>query len=258
VEDLRTVKGPYAWSGQYQPSPSPRGGGIFRRAWWQVWEPPDGKFPTLEYVIASLDSAFTEKEQNSPSGFTVWGIFRDDAGKRRIILLHAWRKFLQFSGPRVERERGETAQAYRRRTMDDWGLIEWTADTCRRFKVDKLLIEAKANGISAAQELRSRYANEDWAVELRPVSTDKVARALAVQATFAQLMVYAPIRDWSEMVIDEMATFPKSKYKDLTDSATQAINYLRSVGLANTDDEETRYEAETVRHKPKQKPLYPV
>jgi hypothetical protein len=29
--------------------------------------------------------------------------------------------------------------------------MEWVTDTCNRFKVDKLLIEAKASGISAAR-----------------------------------------------------------------------------------------------------------
>jgi hypothetical protein len=52
--------------------------------------------------------------------------------------------------------------------------------------------------------------------------TDKVARAHSVQPTFSQHLVFAPNRDWAEMVKDEMAKFPKFKFKDLTDSATQA------------------------------------
>jgi phage terminase large subunit-like protein len=48
--------------------------------------------------------------------------------------------------------------------------------------------------------------------------TDKYSRALAVQATFAQGLVYAPVRDWSGMVKDECANFPKGRFKDLTDS----------------------------------------
>src|ERR1043166_7041627 len=58
IEELRIVKGPYAYAGQYQQAPAPRGGGIFKRAWWQVWDSPDGTFPQLEYIIASLDGAF--------------------------------------------------------------------------------------------------------------------------------------------------------------------------------------------------------
>lgn len=276
-EQTKREIGPYAWAGQYQQAPAPRGGGIFQRSWWQLWEPSDGKFPTFEYVIASLDSAFTEKEQNDPSGLTIWGLWTKPSFKsgsvdektghiwqvegpsqRRIMMVHAWRKHLQFSGPRLERQDGESKSAFLRRAQEDWGLIEWVEHTCTRFKVDRLLIEAKASGISAAQELRSRYGRQPWAIELCQVKGDKVARALACQATFSQLLVYAPARDWSEMVIDEMAVFPKGKFKDLTDSATQALKHLRDRGLAETDEEAHAAEMDGVMHKPQPKPLYQV
>jgi hypothetical protein len=163
----------------------------------------------FEYLLASLDSAFTEKEENDPSALTVWGIFLDKDNQRRIMLVHAWRKHLAFSGPRIDMLPKESPQAYKRRTQGDWGLMEWVNDTCNRFRVDKLLIEAKANGISAAQELRNRFGLQDWAVQLCPVKGDKVARALAVQPTFSQLLVYAPARDWAEMMIDEMRRVPE-------------------------------------------------
>jgi predicted phage terminase large subunit-like protein len=258
IADLKHTLGPYAYAGQYQQAPSPRGGGIFERDWWQLYEGVDGKFPVFEYLIASLDSAFTEKEQNDPSGLTVWGIYVNDEGRRRGMLVHAWRKHLKFSGVRMPILNRESRDAYRIRTMKTWGLMEWVSDTCRRFKVDKLLIEAKASGISAAQELRNRYTNEDWAIELRDVVGDKVARALACQATFSQLLVYAPSRDWAEMVIDEMATFPNGRYKDLTDSSTQAIKFLRDNGMLKTDEEVVVEENRVVTHKPKPKAIYPV
>ncbi|SRR6266436_7302866 len=55
-----------------------------------------GKFPPFEHVVASLDSAFTAKEQNDPSGLTIWGVFQRE-GKRRIMLVSAWRKRLTAS-----------------------------------------------------------------------------------------------------------------------------------------------------------------
>jgi len=142
--------------------------------------------------------------------------------------------------------------------MKDWGLIEHVADTCRRFEVDLLLIEAKASGISAAQELRNRHGLEGWGIQLVPVKGDKVARSYAAVPTFSQLVVYAPDREWADMVIDEMAVFPKGRHDDLTDSSTQAINYLRSVGLASSDEEITAAEVESVTHKKKLGPIYPV
>jgi len=256
VSAIKDVKGPYAYSGQYQQSPVPRGKGIFQPQWWQLWDPADGKFPVFDLLIASLDSAFTEKEQNDPSGLTIWGIFQHE-GHRRIMLVHAWRKHLQFSGPRNEQKPNESKEAWVRRTQSTWGLMEWVQYTCERFKVDRLLIEGKASGLSAGQELQNRYGRLDFAVQLCPVKGDKVARALAVQATFSQLMIYAPERDWAQMVIDEMAQFPLGKYDDLTDSATQALKYLRDTGMAETDHEVSAQEAERVMHRPRPKSLYP-
>jgi hypothetical protein len=70
-------------------------------------------------------------------------------------------------------------------------------------------------------------------------------------------MIYAPDRDWAELVIREMEVFPKGKYDDLTDSTTQAIRYLRDNGLLRTDDEEHFAATRGVMHKPRLKPLYP-
>ena len=257
VAQTRKEVGPYAYAGQYQQAPAPRGGGIFQRSWWQLWDAHDGKFPVFEYLIASLDSAFTEKEQNDPSGLTVWGVFMNAENQRRIMLVHAWRKHLQFSGPRMPMAPGETKAQWAHRTQEKWGLIEWCKYTCERFRVDKLLIEAKASGISAAQEMGNRYGRLDFSVQLCPVSGDKVARALAVQATFSQMLIYAPARDWAEMTIDEAAVFPKGRYKDLTDSMTQAVKYLRDNGLAKTDEEVTAEEVESVTHRPKKQAIYP-
>ena len=60
------------------------------------------------------------------------------------------------------------------------------------------------------------------------------------------------------MVINEMTSFPYGRYDDLTDSATQALKYLRDMGLAQTDEEAHAAELETVMHRPQKKALYPV
>lgn len=274
--ELKHDLGPYAWAGQYQQAPAPRGGGIFKTDWWQLWESPNNKFPPCDYIIASLDGAFTEDEENDPSALTIWGVFTNENRRRRIILMDAWRKHLQFSGPRLDRLHEPTVidsklwpadyvgpgmhptlvkqrnNFYRARSMKSWGLIEHVANSCKRFGVDLLLIEAKASGISAAQELRNRYGQERWGIQLVPVKGDKVARAYAAVPTFAQEMVYAENSQYAQDVIDEMAVFPKGKYDDLTDSATQAINYLRSIGLALSDDDAVAAETEAVTHKGRQ------
>lgn len=249
--------GPHAWAGQYQQTPKARGASIISRDMWQLWESPDGRFPSFEYIVASLDSAFTDKQENDPSALTIWGVFRNERGHRRIMLMHAWRKRLQLHGPKVDRLPGEHTSQYRLRASKHWGLVEWVADSCSRFQVDRLLIESKASGIDAANELQRLHGREGWAVELVEPKGDKRARALAVQPTWSQGMIYAPDRQWAQDVIDEMDVFPKGRWDDLTDSSTQAIKHLRTIGLAQSDEETHAEEREAVKPKKRLKPLYP-
>jgi predicted phage terminase large subunit-like protein len=153
------------------------------------------------------------------------------------MLMSAWRKWLPFHGPMIEKSVDETVIQFQRRTQKYWGLLEWIEYTADRFHANTVLVEAKGPGISAAQALQSRFGIKPWSVIAAPVKGDKVARAYAAQPTFAQGLVYAPIRDWSQLTIDEMANFPKGKYDDLTDSATQAINWLRTAGRAPSREE---------------------
>jgi hypothetical protein len=53
---------------------------------------------------------------------------------------------------------------------------------------------------------------------------------------------YAPDRDFANLVKDEMALFPKGRYKDLTDSTTQALRWMREQGLLKRRDEIVRRE----------------
>lgn len=260
VENLKNTLGPYAYAGQYQQSPAPRGGGLFKSDWWQVWESPDDSYPPMDYIIASADTAYTSKESNDPSACTVWGVW-SDKGAPRIMLMYAWRKHLELHGRYEPRYEGETQEEFLSRVRPRWGLVEWLAHTCKRYKVDKLLVEGKASGLSVVQELRRLHGDEPWAVQIVPANRgggDKVARAHAVQPVFSQLLVYAPIKDWSEMVIREMETFPTGRYKDLTDSATQAIKYLRETGLIVHRGEQVVAEEEQQRYRGRLQPLYPA
>lgn len=261
IPQMKKDTGPYAWAGQYQQTPKVRGDAIFEEEWWQPWEPVDGKFPPFSYVVASLDSAYTEKERNDPSAMVVVGIWENENGYNRAMVMHAWRRRLRFSTPKVVPEPGETSLAFRARQQKSWGLIDWVAETCIRFKVDRLLIEAKASGISAAQTLQDSHPRAGWGVQLiDPKGLDKVARALAVQPSFSQGMIYIPYpyREWGEKVVEEMSMFPMGKADDLTDAMTQAVKHLRDNGLLRSDDEVRIATNEAMMPKKKQKALYPT
>lgn len=284
VEKMRRDLGPYAYAGQYQQAPVPRGGGIFKREWWQVWEPEDGKWPPFDYIVASVDTAFTQKQENDPSAMTVWGIWHDaqsgkefDAatgkiweragrGRPRAMLIKAWSKYLEMHGTLIEQEEGETYAQWRRRAEKGWGLVEWVAETCRFRRsdgtvigtVDRLLIEAKASGITAAQEIQRLYGTEGWITELVDVKGDKVARAHAIVPLFSNGLVYAPNRAWADAVIDQCATFPRGKDDDYVDSTTQALRHLRVGGMLRHAEEIRADIEDQMKVRKKLAPLYPT
>ncbi len=264
IPSMKKDAGTYAWFGQYQQTPKVRGTAIFEEGQWQPWEPPDGKFPQLSYIVASLDGAFTEKEANDPSALVIGGIFQNEHGHNRAIIMHGWRKRLKFSGPKIVPHPGESTIALKARTQKEWGLIEWVADTCTRFNADRLLIENKGPGISAATALGNSHPNAGWSIQLVEPEGDKVARAWAVQPAWSQEMVYIPYpyRQWGQDIVDEMAMFPKGKHDDYTDATTQLIKHFRDVGLLRNDEEvrvAERREAEDQQAKLKRarRKLYP-
>ena len=74
-----------------------------------------------------------------------------------------------------------------------------------------------------------------------------------MQPIFSQGTVYAPDREWAELVITEMSLFPAGRFSDLTDSISQALKYLRDVGLAQSGEEQHQ-----TRDRPKPPQLGPA
>lgn len=269
VERDKKAMGPYAVAGQFQQSPIPRGGGIIKRGYWKLW-PEDGEefdpsgaparrleFPTMDFVIASADTAYSAKTESDFNALSILGVFRLRS-LPKIMLMHCWQKRLDFRGEMVPRLPDEDEMDYRLRKKRGWGMLEWTAYECARFGVDKLLIEGKATGITLSQEIRKVYNNEKWATQLITPKGDKEARMYAIQHIFAEGMVYAPEREWSELAISEMEKFPKGAHDDIPDSISQGIKWLRDTGWALRRDEVKAEDRDRNKYTARQAPLYDV
>ena len=255
----------YEWAGQWQQRPEVRGGSIIKRDWWQHYETEDGSVPQMAYVVGSLDPAYTSKEENDPSGFVLLGVWYDEFEIPRVMVLNSWRKRLELHGPHIDRLPNETETAYVKRTQKDWGLIEWVAHSCKRFKADKLLVEAKASGHSVAQEIRRLHSTQGWSTQLvDPRGRDKVARVYAVQHLFAEGMIHLPaysdgsLREWGQQLVDECAAFPKGATDDMVDALSQGLQHLRDLGLLVRREERAAAIEEMRRHRPSSGPLYPT
>jgi predicted phage terminase large subunit-like protein len=275
VAALEASLGPYMASGRLAQSPTPKGGGIIKTDWFQVYNAHANnmKFPPTEFRVASLDGAFTDDETNDPSALTVWGVWTPpEVGWPRIMLMHAWRKWLPLHGNPTARRPDEIARPgdtevivrqrekiFQQRTGKEWGLVETVRATCKRFGVDVLLIEKAASGFAVASELQRLYSQDGIVVHLIAPRGDKVARCHSIVPILAQGLVYAPNLAWSDdLLLPELANFPYGKYDDLVDSTTMALNFLRQMNYIRTDAEVRAAEIAQVTHRPRLKPLYPV
>lgn len=291
VRQLEQTLGPFGAAGQLEQSPKPKGGGVIKYDWWLAWEAEN--YPPMDFILASLDTAFTEKTENDYSAMTVWGVFSYEAlavpgriigadgrpmylGERsfyepapRVMLMHAWMKRLPLHE-----------------------LVVKVADDCRRMKADLLLIENKASGISVSQELQRIYSHENFGVELNdPKSIDKLSRLHSVVPLFAPELrekktadgkvlrdqhgdpilvkardgiVYAPsspgmptFRVWAEEAIRQVESFPHGAHDDIVDTVSQGLRALRERGLLTLASERLA-DIEVAKHIARAPaPLYP-
>lgn len=240
----------YMWAGQYQQRPEPRGGAIFKRDWWKNWNDETcaqfgvkpGFLPSFAYVLGILDTAYTSKETNDPCAMSVLGLFRDSHGNPNVMLVNAFEEWLEFNP-----------------------LIERALKVAQATKIDRLLIEAKATGISVAQEMARRYQHIGFSIEtVDPGKSDKLARAYAQTYAFEEGLIWAPghtdgsFRKFSMKVIDQMAKFPKADHDDLTDTVVMGLKYLRDYGLLVRQEEHSRSVTERLTFAGRQKKLYDV
>jgi predicted phage terminase large subunit-like protein len=150
-------------------------------------------------VIAYLDTAFTQKDENAWCAFTRWGVFELN-GVPKVMLASAWRD---------------------RPTLR--GLVDRVVDSCRKGRVDVLVIENRAGAEWVRQEIMQLMRAGEWSIVLDEPRGDKVARLHSVTPLFEDGVIYAPERQWADMTIDEVQSFPK----DLVDCTSGALGYLR-------------------------------
>lgn len=236
--------GPYAASAQFQQSPTPRGGGIITLDDWQMWDASNpeavrvaqslglgnefNEFPAMEFVVGSLDTAYTEDEENDYSANTVWGVWRHPVSRQpHVMLIGSMEERLQIN-PLVLRVGKMNA----------------------RYHVSKQLIETKAAGHSVAQELRRLFSATVGVVLITigggrgkpsPIihRGDKAARAYTVQHIWTNGQVWRPNRAWADRVAQQLSRIPKTAEDDLADTAIMAVRWLRDVGFLLTPAEGT-------------------
>tara|TARA_R110000803_G_scaffold210147_1_gene281216 strand:+ start:1027 stop:2643 length:1617 start_codon:yes stop_codon:yes gene_type:complete len=226
----------YQWDALYMQEPSAEEGGIFKLEYWQDWD--KDKAPPVDYVLLSVDPAFSAQTSADFSAMQRWGLFMDDSINPNhltdldssLILLGAKKGRWDFPDLRAE-------------------ILKQWAD----HRVDAILIEKKASGQSIAQELRLAGLP---VFEYNP-DRDKVSRAHACTHMLHNGKIFMPKdKVWAQEVIEECRKFPNAAFDDHVDALTQALWWFRDSGMINTEKVGWKQEEERDRMYVKPKRRY--
>lgn len=206
VADLEKTMGSYASAGQLQQRPAPRGGGMFKREWFQTVNAA----PANCSWVRGWDLAATAKET---AAFTA-GVLIGKAQDGRFYIADATR--IQGSAADVER------------------LIVNTAGQDGAGVKGSIPQDPGQAGKAQSQYLIRQLAGFDYRAS--PETGDKVTRAdpLAAQAEAGNVLIVQG--DWNRDFLDELTTFPSGKFKDQVDAATRAFNELLSGSSYSLDN----------------------
>ena len=225
----------------------PEESGIVKRSDFRLW-PANRTLPKFDYIIMSLDTAFTEatydKKKGDPdsTACVVIGSFHDKEGNSHLMVLDCWSEQLGMPDL-IKRVKRELNTAYG--DDEDAALIKplFGSDKPRTSgrKPDMLLIEDKGSGISLRQMLEREGI---LAYAYNPGRADKLARLHMVSHIFARKRVWLPESDqipgrprkWIEPMLAQLCAFtgPGSiKHDDYVDAMTQVIRLAIDKGLVS-------------------------
>lgn len=225
----------------------PEESGVIKRSWLKLW-PAKKPLPAFDWIIMSLDTAYTEATRDKKSGeadytaCSVWGVFQHET-KGYTILLDCWQEQLGMPDL-IKRVKKEMNTAYG--DDQDVALIKPMYGSSKPLtsgrKPDILLIEDKGSGISLRQMLEREGI---LAHAYNPGRADKLARLHVVSPVFARRRVFLPESDkfpgkarvWADPLVAQLCSFTGKgsiKHDDFVDSTTQAFRLMMDKGMLGT------------------------
>ena len=219
LDELEKVKmsiGLKKWNAQWQQQPTNDDGAVLKREWWRKWKHDEP--PSCEYVLQTMDTAYSKKETADFSVIATWGVFYPSAdGGPALILLSVQKGRWDF--PELKR--------IARSEYQYW-------------QPDNVLIEAKATGTPLQQELRKMGIPVTmYSPGGRRTGQDKVSRANAVAPILESGMVWYPEgEEFAQDLVEECAAFPNGTNDDQVDVTVMALMRFRQGNFVKLDDDD--------------------
>lgn len=198
--------------------------GIVKRDWFRLW--PDGKpYPKFEYIIQSYDCGFKDGKENDPTGCITLGAFKPLDGGMCVMVIDCWQDKLQYPDLRPK-------------VIEEYETVYGEGKEKKR--VDLILVEDKAAGISLIQDLQRGHLP---VYGYNPGNADKTQRLSIVANIIRAGRVWVPesglrkgfVRDWAEGMVSQICAFPETAHDEFVDCISQGLRYLRDSGWISID-----------------------
>jgi len=197
---LEKTLGPYGAAGQLQQSPSPRGGGIIKEAWFQYWS----NLPELDFKFITADTAQKTKEENDYSVFQCWG--RSTSGAAILI----------------DQARGK----WEAPELLSIGRQFWMKHLNAKGTIRGMYVEDKISGTGLIQTLRRE------GIPVLPIyrQRDKLSRGMDSAPFIASGNVFLP-KDAAFVFdfVSEASSFPTGAHDDQMDPMFDAIQMVQKM-----------------------------
>jgi predicted phage terminase large subunit-like protein len=204
VLDDAKGNGALYFAGQFQQTPVPPEGNLFKKKWMEII-PANliTRNETLSPIHFFIDTAYTEDEteRNDPSG--ILAVFKKDENVYVVNFVEVWMEFPKLIA-----------------FIKQYVMVNgWT-------KYSAIYIEPKASGKSVAQQLRSSTGLNVIEIDADFIKDDKVARATAVSPMVQAGKLKIVEGSWNDHYIHQLTSFPKATHDEAVDTTVYAMNHL--------------------------------
>lgn len=210
VRTLEVNLGLYGTAGQLQQRPSPRGGGTFRREWFEVL----ASAPSCLRMVRYWDKAGTKGGSGAESAGVLVGEYEDAAAALPALRL----KYVVLD-----------AVVFRKAAAEREAVIKQTAALDRQNYPGNIVEtwveqEPGSGGKESAESTVGNLAGFVCKIERVTGAKEVRAEPLASQASVGKVKVVAA--SWTGQFLDELEHFPNGRLKDMVDAAGGAFNKM--------------------------------
>ena len=201
---------PYDFAGQYQQTPTPAGGGVFKKEWFYLMDDE----PEILASFITCDTAETDKNYNDATVFSFFGIHR--IKQRGVITDDYGLSWIDCVELRVEPK-----------DLQDEFMIFY-AQCCRHKCPPQLTgIELKSTGVTLSSVLKTMQGITVLDISRTKASGNKAARFIEMQPYISKKLVSLPRNGkHTQMCIDHMTKITANnthRHDDIADTLYDGV-----------------------------------